>query len=73
MNRTNFPGRKNRRRVEARDRLVAHIKNGHATFAQKLELQALSRRIVSPAQALNTFSKKWRGVGDPPVGSRASK
>ncbi len=70
MNRTNFPGRKNRRRMDALQKLEAVA---HPTVDQKRIMATLRERIVPPAQALNTFSKKWRGSGEPPTGSRATK
>ena len=72
MNRANFPGRKNRKRIEALERLVERTKNRFLTYAEKQELAALRKRIVPQTQALNAFSKKWRGAGEPPKDSRAS-
>lgn len=62
MKRTNFPGRKNRRRMEALTRLTTVEKRMRSglSYAQCIERDALKRRIVPMEQALNTRSKKRR-------------
>lgn len=56
----NFPGRKNRRRVLALQRLKQTVRYQSGNSSALLEAQNLDDAIVADSVARNTFTKKAR-------------